>query len=484
MPSLHDLDKAIDAWFAPFGNAVADVIFASVPLGGDRPGFPVVLIVLLFGAIWFTIYFRGINIRLFRLATQVARGHHATEDSEGEVGHFQAIMAALSGTLGLGNIAGVALAVTMGGPGATFWMIIAGLLGMSTKFVECTLGVRYRRVDNGVVSGGPMYYLSEGLKQQGRARLGKILAGTFAVMGVGGAMGGGNMFQVNQSFRAWVDVTGGDAASPLMGWGWAYGLILAVAIAAILIGGIKSIVKVTDKLVPLMVGIYMLAGIVVLIAYFRDIPAAAMAILHGAFNGSAVAGGFLGAMIAGFRRACFSNEAGIGVASIAHAAVKTDYPASEGVSSLLEPFIDTVIVCTMTALVIIVSGMHTHTEVKDGVVLTRMAFTSVMPWFQYILATSIFFFALSTIITYGYYGLKSWTYLFGHSRASEVTFKVLFSACVVLGSATQLSSIINFTDAMLLAMAFPNVIGLLFLAPEVKWELNRYLKFLGKEIKI
>ncbi|MGY8717647.1 MAG: alanine/glycine:cation symporter family protein, partial [Verrucomicrobiia bacterium] len=369
------VEEGIDAQIDKVFGKIASLIFAV--LFFEVAGFPLILVWLVVAALTFTIYFKFVNFRRFGLAIGIARGKYSDPTEKGEVSHFQALTAALSGTVGLGNIAGVAVAVSVGGAGATFWMIVAGLLGMSSKFVECTLGVKYRKIDeNGRVYGGPMYYLS----QSGMGGIGKVLAVMFAVFCIGGSLGGGNMFQVNQAFQQINNVSGGQ----FTGYGWLFGLFMAAVVGVVIIGGIRSIAQATSKIVPLMCGIYMLAAIAVLIANIDAVPAAIGQIFTEAFTGDAAKGGVLGAMIQGFRRAAFSNEAGIGSASIAHSAVKTNNPASEGLVSLLEPFIDTVIVCSMTALAILVSGQHLVGG-ADGVALTSNAFQTVIPWFDKVL---------------------------------------------------------------------------------------------------
>ncbi|RMG54434.1 MAG: alanine:cation symporter family protein [Bacteroidetes bacterium] len=447
---------------------------------------PIVIIILLLGALFFTIYFRFVNVRKFKLAIDVVRGKYSDPNEEGEVSHFQALTAALSGTVGLGNIAGVAIAISIGGAGATLWMVLAGLLGMSSKFVECTLGVKYRTIDaRGEVSGGPMYYLSRGLAKRGWGVLGRIFAGFFAIMCIGGSFGGGNMFQVNQAFQqfAGLEFVQGSWISSN---GWMFGVIMAALVAVVILGGIRSIAKVTDKIVPFMCGIYVLAALVIIGMNITEVPRVFAEIFAGAFAPTAIAGGFVGVLIQGFRRAAFSNEAGVGSASIAHSAVKTDSPASEGIVALLEPFIDTVVVCTMTALVIIITDNHLDPGATDGVALTSRAFSTELPFFKYVLSVAVILFAFSTMITWSYYGLKSWTYLFGGSRAADITYKVLFCLFVVVGAAASLGKVTDFSDAMIFAMAFPNVIGLVLLAPEVREELNKYLEKIrtGKIIRV
>lgn len=534
------VDDAINDFFKPISDVVTAIVFVSfaIPIGGDQViQLPIFLILLIGGALGFTLYFRFPNFRYFRTALDTVRGRYSEPGSSGEVSHFQALATALSGTIGLGNIAGVAVAISIGGPGATFWMIVAGFLGMSSKFVECTLGVKYREVDDaGVVYGGPMYYLQKGFASMSMlvggkpfhfASFGKTLAIIFSVATIGGAIGGGNMFQANQSYKQLNDMTAtavtsaslpglvghlvynkqgtpvrvstvegvmvtyneGDMIAsvdqqtfcanhyqrPLANYGWLVGLIFAVLVAVVIIGGIKSIAKVTDKLVPVMCGIYLLSGLVVIAVNYEAIPSAFGAIFAGAFSGyKSLAGGMIGVMLIGLKRAAFSNESGIGSASIAHSAVRTNYPASEGVVALLEPFIDTVVVCTMTALVIVISGAY-KIDGADGVTLTSNAFATVLPWFPYLLTVAILLFAFSTMISWSYYGMQAWAYLFGRSKAMDYTFKVIFCGMVVVGAASEMQSVIDFSDAMIFSMLFPNIIGLIFLAPVVKHELETYI---------
>ncbi len=503
------LDQKIDEGFGWATGWFVSGIFQVIPFT-DSIQVPWVLIVLVVGALFFTIYFKLINISGFVTAIRIVRGKYddieqrgdeteedlahvhsvdgdiigtikVEQDAEhhGEVSHFQALTAALSGTVGLGNIAGVAVAISIGGPGATFWMIIAGLIGMASKFTECTLGVKYREIGpDGTVYGGPMYYLKKGLKERGMGGLGKTLAVVFAIMCIGGSFGGGNMFQSNQAFAMIQSYTGGET-SPLAGYGAVFGLVMAVLVGIVIIGGIKKIAKVTDKIVPFMVGIYVLASLVVLGMHFGDIPSAFGKIFDGAFTGLGIAGGVFGVLIQGFKRAAFSNEAGIGSASIAHSAVRTKYAASEGYVALLEPFIDTVIVCTMTALVLIISNgdgsiMTYGEEVKQGVEVTSKAFASNISWFPLVLMIAVVLFAFSTMISWSYYGYQAWSYLFGRSKAVEYTYKGIFCLFVIVGAASQLNSVIDFSDAMIFAMLVPNMIGLFILAPKVKHEIVRF----------
>jgi alanine or glycine:cation symporter, AGCS family len=438
-------------------------------------GVPLIVVWLILGAVFFTLRMRFINVRGALHAIQLVRGKYddPTQQS-GEVSHFQALVTALSGTVGLGNIAGVAIAVSVGGPGATFWMIVAGLIGMSSKFVECTLGVKYREIDeNGEVFGGPMYYLSRGLERRNLKRFGQVLAVLFAILCVGGSFGGGNMFQANQALNQLKGIPGWEGLGE---YGLFFGIGLAFFVGIVIIGGIKSIARVTDKIVPAMVGIYVLSALVIIWMNFGNIGEAFGKIFQGAFNPDAVYGGVIGVLILGFQRAAFSNEAGVGSSAIAHAAAKTKEPVSEGIVALLEPFIDTVLVCTMTALVIIFTGYADDAEGLEGAQLTSAAFSSSLgDWSLYVLAFAAVLFAFSTMISWSYYGLKAWTYLFGKTRASDISYKFLFLIFVVVGSTVSLGAVIGFSDLMILGMAFPNILGLLIMSGEVKQDLTNYL---------
>lgn len=504
------LDERINDAFEPLTKVWESLVLWPVP--GIH--IPLVVILLVGGAIFFTLYFGFINLRKFPLAINVVRGKYDAvegpaghgaekaavhvvggdipntlrdESKKGEVSHFQALATAVSGTVGLGNIAGVALAIAIGGPGATFWMIVCGLLSMSTKFVECTLGVTYRDVDaNGTVHGGPMYYLSKGLRQIGLAGLGKVLAVVFAVLCVGASFGGGNAFQSNQAAQQLIGMFGWQGGSI----GFTLGLLFAAVVGLVIIGGIKRIAAVTEKIVPFMAIIYAVACLVIVFAHSSQLNEAFALIFRGAFTPQAGLGGLFGVLIVGFRRAAFSNEAGTGSSAIAHAAVKTKYPASEGIVALLEPFIDTVVICTLTALVIIIYNMGGVFEyggdgagnvlvngtTVGGITLTSLAFESVIPWFSYVLTLAVVLFAFSTMISWSYYGLQAWKYLFGRSQLADLTFKILFIAFIVIGASASLGAVFAFSDAMILALVFPNMLGLLLLFPQVKKELRRYLK--------
>jgi len=480
------IDERINIAIKPFADAVAGFVFYSFPVAGVQ--IPFVLVWLIVAATVFTFYFKFINLRAFKHGFQLVRGDYHDPEAAGEVTHFQALATALSGTVGLGNIAGVAVAVSLGGPGATFWMILAGFLGMSSKFTECTLGVKYRdELPDGTVSGGPMYYLTKGLAEKGPvfAKLGKLLAVLFAIFCVGGSFGGGNMFQANQSFAQLVNVTGGDA-SWLADKGWLFGLIVAALVGLVIMGGIKGIARVTSKIVPFMAVIYVTAGLAIIFMNYPQIPAAFAAIFNGAFTADGISGGVIGVLFQGFKRAAFSNEAGVGSAAIAHSAVQTKRPVTEGFVALYEPFVDTVVVCTITALVIVITGTwDPSVDPSAGVQLTSKAFASTFSWFPWVLTVAVVLFAFSTMISWSYYGLKSFTFLFGENRFTDTTYKLLFLFFVVLGSSMQLGSVIDFSDAMIFAMAFPNLLGCYFLLPVVKKELDEYWADLksGKLVK-
>ncbi|MEZ4912345.1 MAG: alanine/glycine:cation symporter family protein [Saprospiraceae bacterium] len=501
------LDERIDKAFEPIATTVGNIVLFPLKFGGIE--IPIIVIVLALSGLFFSIYFGFPGIFKFRLATRVVQGKYddiemagepqtkpeflhvhdgdivdtiRDEHHHGEVSHFQALATAVSGTVGLGNIAGVALAVSLGGPGATFWMIISGLLGMTLKFVECTLGVQYREISStGVVYGGPMYYLSKGLQEKGYATMGKVLAILFAILCIGGSFGGGNAAQANQATAQIVslfDMGGGSA-------GFFVGVGIAILVGITIIGGIKRIVNVTDKLVPLMAIIYIGACLVIILGHYDHIIPAFQQIITQAFSPEAGVGGLVGVIVMGFRRAAFSNEAGAGSASIAHSAVRTKYSASEGLVALLEPFIDTVIICTMTALVIVIFNVDGHFTYGQSVVniggvdyqgatLTSLAFADTISWFPTVLTIAIFLFAISTMISWSYYGLQAWMFLFGKSKTNEIIYKVIFLLFIIIGSSAKMDSVWGFSDAMILAMVFPNMIGLFILFPVVKKQIGRF----------
>jgi AGCS family alanine or glycine:cation symporter len=528
LPEPKGLDQKIDDFFRPIADWTGNIVLVSTPAVGPLPAIPIVLLLLVTGAAYFTVYFRFPNIRLFGLAIRVVRGKYDAiehqgaqkitkvevheidgdlvntvrdERQYGEVSHFQALATAVSGTVGLGNIGGVAVAIAIGGPGATFWMIMCGFLGMSSKFVECTLGVKYRDIEpDGTVHGGPMYYLSKGLASAGLAPLGKFLGFLFAVLCVGASFGGGNMFQANQAtaqIQTLLGISASDSAWAKSS-GTIIGLIMAMLVAFVIIGGIKRIARFTDKIVPFMAALYVAAALIIIIVYIEHVPEAALSILTGAFSLDAGIGGVVGIIIVGFQRAAFSNEAGAGSAAIAHSAVETRYAASEGIVALMEPFLDTIVICTMTALVIILFNSDDKFLYNDvvnkqvlivetgqrvgGVDLTSMAFDSALPNFRYVLTVAIILFAFSTMISWAYYGLISWKFLFGRSKWSDLSYKMIFCFFIVVGSGASLTAVIDFSDAMILALVFPNMLGLLLLAPRVREELAEFLRAVGQKI--
>ena len=506
----ESVDEKINSFFVPVVEGIEKVlmfdIFATLniydPVLQDDTGkvlnhpngdpkkmkIPFVVVWLIIGAIFFTIKMRFINFKGFKHAIQLIRGKYDNPEHKGEVSHFQALTTALSATVGLGNIAGVAIAITIGGPGATFWMIIAGLLGMASKFTEVTLGVKYRNIDeDGQVSGGPMYYLSKALKKRNLGMLGKILAGIFAVLVIGGSLGGGNMFQANQAFSQ-LSSKLAPYVMGIEGYGAYFGVLIAIFVGIVVIGGIKSIANVTEKIVPFMAVLYVTTALIIIGVNITEIGKAFRLIFEGAFASDAMKGGIIGVLIVGFQRAAFSNEAGIGSASIAHSAVKTNRPVSEGFVALLEPFIDTVIICTMTALVIIFTGYYDPAVGGGfaGVELTSKAFESVFPWFSWILVVAVLLFAFSTMISWSYYGLNGFKYLFGkwfgfrkvtkNLYLSSLVYYFIFLIFIIIGSASSLGAVVDFSDFMILSMAFPNILGLIILAPEVKQDMKKYMQ--------
>ena len=466
--------KSLDGGFGAHVVApLAQVLFFDLIFwdnGSDHDlKLPFIVFWLIAGATFFTLRFGFINLRAFRHAWVVTTGHYDDPDDPGEVTHFQALSSALSATVGLGNIAGVAVAVAVGGPGAIFWMIVAGFLGMSSKFTECTLGQMYREVaDDGHILGGPMRYLDRGLAELGLPRLGRVLAVVFAVMCIGGSFGGGNMFQANQSYAQVADIM------PFFAGGWgslAYGVTLSFLVGIVIIGGIRRIGQVAGFIVPVMCGIYLVAGLFIIITNFDQILPSLQKIVGEAFSPEAGFGGMLGVLVTGFRRAAFSNEAGVGSASIAHSAAATDEPVREGIVALLEPFIDTIVVCTMTGLVVVITGAYEGGG-EEGVLMTSKAFATVLPWFPNVLSLAVFLFAFSTMISWSYYGERCWTFLFG--AQFSMIYKVLFLGFIVLGSVLKLGNVIDFSDLMILGMSFPNILGAFLLSGKVSDALKSY----------
>ena len=473
LSSPQSLDAVIDGFMRPVADAASGFIFYSIEVFGAQV--PLIVLWLIAGGVFFTIYLRFINFRGFKHAIDIVSGKYLNHDDPGQITQFQALATAVSGTVGIGNIAGVAVAISIGGPGATFWLIVAGLLGMSTKLAECTLGVMFRKYDNGVVSGGPMYYLEKGLSMRNWPKLGRGLGIFYAASMVVGCLGIGNMFQSNQAAAILIDVTGGSS-SFFAAQSWLVGLILAVAVGVVIIGGIQSIAATTSRLVPGMALLYTFTALVVIGMNYTKIPGAFVAIWEGAFDPQGISGGIIGVMIIGFRRAVFSNEAGLGSAAIAHSTARTKEPISEGFVALLEPFIDTVVICTITALVIITTVYDPSSAGPSvaGIELTTQAFASTLSWTPVPLSIAAILFAYSTMIAWSYYGLKAFTYLVGEHRLADLGFKLFFLIFVVLGSSIELSSLIDLSDAIVFIVAIPNLLGLYLLAPLIKSELVAY----------
>jgi len=479
---MESILNQINDGFGTLVGYMAPVLFA------DIRGIPLIVLTLLIGAVTFTFYFRFINIRGFKHSIEIIKGKYDNPEDIGQISHFQALTSALSATIGLGNIAGVAIAVTLGGPGAVFWMVFIAFFSMSAKFVSATLGLMYRKVnDDGSVSGGPMYYLTYAFAEKkrgiiyqmtdrGSAFLGKGLGMMYAVFIIGGAFGGGNMFQANQSYELFGKLTGIPD--------YIYGIILAILVGFVIVGGIRRIGETTEKIVPAMVTIYVAASLFIILTNVTMIPSVLSSIISEAFNPSAAYGGFIGALVTGIKRGVFSNEGGVGSASIAHSAAKTDEPVREGIVAMIGPFIDTIVVCFMTACVILITADNNpiyqnatnliaeQGKTAVGASMTSAAFDSVIPGFRWVLAVVVFLFSYSTMISWYYYGNKGWKYLFGDSGIP--IYQLMYLSCTVLGAIASLGNVIDFSDMMILSCAFPNIIGAMFLLPELKFKLNDY----------
>jgi len=467
-----------DAWveqnFGPIAEAFSNIVFYAVPIFGSQV--PLIVLWLAIAAVFFTFYLGFINLRAVGLAVRHVRGDYTDANARGEISHFKAVATAISGTVGVGNIGGVAVAISMGGPGAAFWLFVAGVLAMSTKLVECTLGVKYRRHNaDGSVSGGPMYYLEAWFNQRGWNKAGRAMGAFYALALVIGCLGIGNMFQSNQAYAQMLVITGGDTGV-LADRGWLFGLVLALIVGAVIIGGIKSIARVAGVLVPFMAVLYAVSALVVIGLSIDYLPGALSLAVSSAFSQEAAAGGMLGAIIIGFQRALFSNEAGLGSASIAHAAVRTERPASEGIVALLEPFIDTVVVCTLSSLVILTTAIPQGLagEGLAGIELTSAAFAYHFSWAPYVIAVAALLFAFSTALAWSYYGLKGWTYLVGEGRLRTLAFQLVFCIFIAIGCMLQLGAVLDFSDAMVFLISVPNIIALYLFAPEVKREVQSY----------
>ncbi len=470
-----NVDATLDKYAAPVFDKIASWIFFPIPFFGTDV--PVIIFWILFAGIFFTVYLRGIAIWGFKHAIDILRKPvSAEEEDSGEVSSFQALATALSGTIGLGSIAGVAIAISLGGPGAAFWIFVGSIFGMSLKFVEASLAVKYRRFNlDGSISGGPMHYMAHGLTRKKLRWLGQPLSVIFAILCIGGGVTGGNMVQINQTAQQFINITGGEN-SIFFGQNWIIGLIVAIVVGLIIVGGIKGISNVTEKIVPFMCALYIISGLIVIFANVMVIPHALAIIVKQAFFPEAVAGGVFGTIIMGLRRSVQCNEAGTGSAPIAYATVKTNEPVSQGFVSLIEPFL-TGLLCLLTAFVItITNSYHVESNGISGIEMTSGAFSSVIPFFPYVLAVVVILFALSTIISWAYYGQKAWNFLFGEGYKRTLTFQILYCCIIILGSVMNLRSVINITDAMMISMSVPNIITMYILAPEIKRDLCEYAK--------
>jgi len=467
--------QALDRLFAEYVVApIGAVLFFDLAFWSSTVELPLVVVWLVLGALFFTLRFQFINFRGFLHSIDCVRGRYTAPDEAGEISHFQALSAALSATVGLGNIAGVAVAVGLGGPGAVFWMIVAGFLGMSSKFAECSLAQKYRQIDpNGHVRGGPMIYLRDGLGELGWPRLGAGLSVLFSVMCIGGSFGGGNMFQSNQAYAIVSDQIPGLSAHPWVG-GAAFGLMMAALVGVVIIGGIRRIGEVAGVLVPSMCLLYVVAGLSILLVNAGRVPDALAVIISSAFSWKAGFGGFVGVLIQGFRRAAFSNEAGVGSAAIAHSAARNDQPVREGIVALLGPFIDTLVVCTTTGLVIVVSGAWNNPEAGENIAMTAWAFGTVFPWYPAVLSLTALLFAFSTMISWSYYGERCWEHLFGPGQ--NLTYKMLFLAFTWAGAVFNAESVVEFGDLMILGMALPNILGVIMMSRGLKGDLDLYMR--------
>ena len=475
------VDSQLEALIRPLAQVLSDVVF--YPIQIFNQDFPLIVLWLAIASLWFTFYLRLINFRGFSHAIGILRGSHANDNKPGEISHFKALSTAISGTVGVGNIGGVAVAITIGGPGAAFWLFMAGFLAMATKFVECTLGVKYRRINaDGSVSGGPMYYLERFFLDRNWPKVGRLLGSFYALALVIGCLGIGNMFQSNQAYVQVLSITGGED-SYLYGRGWLFGLLMAGTVGLVILGGIRSIATTASRIVPAMAVLYMVSAILIIAMSAEHLLSAIVLIVNSAFTWTSAQGGMVGAIIIGFQRALFSNEAGIGSASIAHSAVMTDEPVTEGLVSLLEPFIDSMVICTLTSLVIVTTaipnGLLDDGRGLEGIALTSAAFAHHISWAPYIIAIAALLFAFSTTIAWSYYGLKGWTYLFGEGAATQLIFKTVFCGFVAIGCMIQLSAVLDFSDAMVFLISIPNIIGLYLYGPEIKRDLEAYLLKFG-----
>lgn len=474
-------ESGFDTTLTGISDAIQSVIFWGPEISGVSV--PLLVIWLAAGAIFFSFYLGFPNILHFKHAMRCLGNKYDEPDAKGQTSNFESLAACLSATIGLGNIAGVAVAISLGGPGAALWMMLLGVFGMGSKFAEVSMGHKYRQFPDEMrpdeVSGGPMYYLKEAFARYNFPTVGKIIAAIFAVTVIGGAIGGGNMFQSNQLFEQTLRATGGEN-SVFYEKGWIFGLVLAAITGLVILGGLKSIAGVASKLTPIMAILYTISGLVVIFVNYENIPSAIGTIVTASFSPEAGLGGLIGAIIAGVKRAAFSNESGLGTAAIIQASAKTKFHVRQGLVGGLGPFFDTVVVCTITALVIVVSGVYQNGNGLSGIDMTSRAFETVIPWFEYALLVCVALFAFSTIIVYAYYGEKAAGYLFGDNKAVAMTYRVTYLAFVVIGASASLGTIIDMSDALFLSMAIPNMIGLFLLAPEIKRDLKEYLALMGE----
>lgn len=480
--SAVSVDAFMDKYIAPVSDWVADLIFLPIKYnhGDIHIQIPIIIFWILFAGLFFTVYFKGIAIWGFKHAIdQIVKPKKKDGSSggEGEVSSFQALATALSGTIGIGSIAGVAISISIGGPGAAFWIFFGAILGMSIKFVEASLAVKYRRFNlDGSISGGPMHYIAHGLTRKNMRWLGQPLSVIFAILCIGGGITGGNMIQINQTAHQIIFITGGEH-SIFHGCTWIIGLTAAILIGLVVVGGIKSIAKVTTILTPTMCALYIISGLIVIGYHFMDIPAGIALIVREAFHPTAVAGGVFGTIIIGLRRSVQSNEAGTGAAAIVYATAQTKEPISQGFVALLETFL-TGILCLFTSCAIVFSGALENTQIGkiSGIELASNAFQSVIPFFPIILSIIAVLFAMSTLISWAYYGQKAWTFLLGEGKKRVLTFNLIYCVFIIIGACMNVKSIIDITDAMMIAMCVPNIIVLYVLCRDVKKDLALYCR--------
>ena len=468
-----NLDAQIEKYVAPASNKIAAVMFFPVTILGVQ--IPVIILWILAAGLFFTLYLNGVAVWGLKHSFDILK--KPKEGSDGEISQLGALMSALSGTVGLGTIAGVAISISLAGPGAAFWIMFGAILGMTLKFAEVSLSLKYRRfLPDGTIAGGPMHFIAHGLTRRKMRWLGQPLAVIFAYMCIGGALTGGNMIQINQTTRQIINITGGETGL-LQGFNWIIGLACAILIGVIIIGGIKSITKVAMKAVPFMIYLYLAAGVIILIANWHNIPHALYVMLKEAFLPTSVAGGMVGVMIMGMRRSVQTNEAGTGSAPIIYAPAQTDEPISQGFIALIEPFL-TGLVCLLSAMIVVSSGVYLHQAkgVVNGIEMTSGAFESIFPGFKYVLSVVVILFALTTVISWAYYGQKAWNYIVGEGKKRTLIYQLFFLAFTVIGSVMNVKTIINLTDSMMLGMAVPNCLAMYFMAKELKLDLKKYCK--------